>query len=49
MTPSQRYLQGILARFLRQFWLTEQATPSQKHLQGTSIRSVNFGLENNRR
>ena len=44
MTPSQKGLQGTLARFLRRFWLTERATPTQKHLQGTSIRSVNFGL-----
>ena len=44
MTPSQKGLQGIPTRFLRRFWLTERATPSQKHLQGTIIRSVNFGL-----
>ena len=47
MTPSQKGLQGIPTRFLRRFWLTERATPSQKHLQGTIIRSVNFGLGNN--
>ena len=44
MAPSQNGLQGVLARFLRRFWLTERATPTQKHLQGTIIRSVNFGL-----
>ena len=49
MTPLQKGLQGTLARFLRRFWLTERAAPTQKHLQGTIIRSVNFGLENNRR
>ena len=44
MTPSQSGLQGIPTRFLRRFWLTERATPTQKHLQGIIIRSVNFGL-----
>ena len=44
MTPSQKGLQGTLARFLRRFWLTERATPTQKHLQGTIIRFLKFGL-----
>ena len=45
MTPFQRYLQGTVTCFLRQNWLTEQASVLCKALQGISIRFVNFGLE----